>query len=586
MKKFFITIVSICIFLSLTACGNKSNNNSKNETISKDQWSSMLAESNFENCTIVSEYYIFTYGISLDGTSADSASGAFSTGTNLTMTKMRSTTKITADKVSQSVLPEEHDSIPSNFSPTICDGEVAQAIKKVGIQSFKIMIEDYDNFTYDSATNTYKLKAPTTINKVMDYPVIDGNSVTYESTTANLDLHAAEISVSKDGKLLSVVCNYTTHDGDQDYNIPDHTWSFSDYGTTVIEDETNDGSNNQNTVPAADVVVSENFTVDTNMMQYIYSQNVNNFVSHYNMYISYFELDFAKSFKEQNLNDMAKSVLGMDYENWHDYFWNMSINSLKEMLCYYEDAKDDNYYDQHKEEIDQEVSASMMDLELNADAYGYDLAQYVKAIYGENVNVADVEKMMLLATISEKWAEANLDKIEQNVTDDQVITYCEENNIDMSDSSTAVEIGVIVIWKPQINFGNDQTREKIDSLKEEFISGDLTTDRFISLGNSLEDAGVYVYDNFVPQNGAATINAWAFDESRVAGDANVVEENQACYLLYFIDNSDTPIWLIDAKSSLVGVLYNDWVEEMKESLLQSIEIKENAKDMVTNIIVK
>lgn len=258
LKKFFITIVSICIFLSLAACGNKSNNNSKNETISKDQWSSMLAESNFENCTIVSEYYTFTYGLSLDGTSADSASGALSTGTNLTKTKMRSTTKITADKISQSVLPEEYDSIPSNFSPTIYDGEVAQAIKKVGIQSFKIMIEDYDNFTYDSATNTYKLKAPTTINKVMDYPVIDGNSVTYESTTANLDLHAAEISVSKDGKLLSVVCNYTTHDGDQDHNIPDHTWSFSDYGTTVIEDETNDGSNNQNTVPAADVVVSEN----------------------------------------------------------------------------------------------------------------------------------------------------------------------------------------------------------------------------------------------------------------------------------------------------------------------------------------
>ena len=134
---------------------------------------------------------------------------------------------------------EDLDSPAEDEELVIADGEIAEAQKLQYSQVFMTLLEDYKNFTYDADTNTYKVMTNVKVEKVLKAVSFspDGSVTTFDLPTV-LEMREAEVTVSSDGKLIKFVCDYSqTMDmyGTTMVTAGKTTWTFSDYGTTVIE---------------------------------------------------------------------------------------------------------------------------------------------------------------------------------------------------------------------------------------------------------------------------------------------------------------------------------------------------------------
>lgn len=200
-----------------SVCGAKANTSIVYAGLSEEKWNTMLSDANFEN-----------YTLTMEGTMTATDQGMPDTTSNV-----KSIIKMTEDKMALDIL---NDDILGDL---LFDGEIAEAQKIQYSQVFMTLLEDYKNFTYDAETDTYKVTTNVRIEKVLKGIIIEnGETPTLFDIPTVLEMREAEVTVSGDGKLLKFVCDYSqTMDvggGEMSFSGIT-TWTFSDYGTTVIE---------------------------------------------------------------------------------------------------------------------------------------------------------------------------------------------------------------------------------------------------------------------------------------------------------------------------------------------------------------
>ena len=191
--------------------------------IDKTAWENMLSDKSFEN-----------YTLTLEGRMT-----AVQDGVEQGTSDVRETVKITVGKVEITAYAEDVDS-PANDSFTIVvEGEAAEAQKEQVSQIFLAVLSHYESFVYDPLTGNYTVPQTLTVETVLkgiSYTP-EGELTTY-SVPATLVIREAVAAVSADGKLLTFTCDYTqtmNMGGSVISTSGKTTWSFSDYGTTVIE---------------------------------------------------------------------------------------------------------------------------------------------------------------------------------------------------------------------------------------------------------------------------------------------------------------------------------------------------------------
>ena len=146
------------------------------------------------------------------------------------------TIKVTSDKVSVTARANapgqngETEELTQTY-----DGEMAQIYKTQTAQLFLRMIRDYDNFVYDKATNTYKIPETVVVEETLK-----GTSSTEGmiDVPTRIEIREAVVTFTNDGKLAKLVSDYSqtmTMDGDSITTAGKTTWTFSNFGTTVIE---------------------------------------------------------------------------------------------------------------------------------------------------------------------------------------------------------------------------------------------------------------------------------------------------------------------------------------------------------------
>ena len=181
---------------------------------------------------------------------------------------------------------------------------------------------------------------------------------------------------------------------------------------------------------------SENFEINGAMAQYMFYAQYTNFTSSYSSYMSYMGLDTSKSLKAQTLNDTAKSLLtsmyGTDVKmdgTWFDFFWSVTKNQATQTLAFCEAAKKDGV-ELTKEEKDA-INESLKAIDETAALYGFPSTKsYITAMYGAGVTRNDIKNTLLLTELSAKYYEAEVTKIEENITDEQVLSYFGEHKSD------------------------------------------------------------------------------------------------------------------------------------------------------------
>lgn len=172
------------------------------ESMSREQWALMLADSNFENYTLTQSQY-----------------GVYE-GTGM---QQDTIFKSVADKAFVSITVD--GALLQELTYT---GEEAIAQKNSYKLLFQAMIEEYDNFSYDKVSNTYKNTTEFSVNIPMDV----------YNASLSMTVKDIAVTVGEDQKMQKIECSYIqntlTPEGVARTDITG-TWLFSDYGTTVIE---------------------------------------------------------------------------------------------------------------------------------------------------------------------------------------------------------------------------------------------------------------------------------------------------------------------------------------------------------------
>lgn len=188
--------------------------------MAKNDWMDMIDDSVFENYTCM-----------MEGVMTVTQNGA-----NEGTTAVKEMIRVTEEKMASDIYAD------GEYVETIVvDGDTAAAQKEQSAQIFKTLLAEYDSFSYDAQTNTYKVTATVkieTVLKSLTYDLESGQMVTAD-VPAVIEMHEAELTLTEDGKLSTFVCDYSqTMTMVAGFSVTTSgrvTWNFSDFGTTVID---------------------------------------------------------------------------------------------------------------------------------------------------------------------------------------------------------------------------------------------------------------------------------------------------------------------------------------------------------------
>ena len=208
MKKLLSILMAVSLLFSAMLILSACNENEGGEGgITESDWKAMIAEPNFENYTLHQKARI-NYGGGM----------IYNEDAIVKFTKDLMTIEESGDQ---------------DFYEELVGEELAEQ-RGAYEDVFRALLADFDNYTYDEESGTYKSASTVTVELEMTPEGLDG------VLTAKITMKDGVVTLTEDGKLEKFTCNFK-----QEMDIPgvgpmtvtteSMEWSFSDYGTTVAE---------------------------------------------------------------------------------------------------------------------------------------------------------------------------------------------------------------------------------------------------------------------------------------------------------------------------------------------------------------
>ena len=106
-----------------------------------------------------------------------------------------------------------------------------------------------------------------------------------------------------------------------------------------------------------------------------------------------------------------------------------------------------------------------------------------------------------------------------------------------------------------------------ETLKE-WEDGDATEDSFAALATEkTEDPGSIatggLYENVATGQMVQPFNDWIFDDSRKAGDTDIIKTSYGYHIMYYVSDGD-PLWKTNAENALINETYTNWYAEQEK----------------------
>ncbi len=114
----------------------------------------------------------------------------------------------------------------------------------------------------------------------------------------------------------------------------------------------------------------------------------------------------------------------------------------------------------------------------------------------------------------------------------------------------------------------NECKKLAEETLKEWEDGDATEDSFAALATEkTEDPGSIatggLYENVAAGQMVQPFNDWIFDDSRKAGDTDIIKTNYGYHIMYYVSDGD-PLWKSNAKDALISDTYNDWYTEQEK----------------------
>lgn len=130
-------------------------------------------------------------------------------------------------------------------------------------------------------------------------------------------------------------------------------------------------------------------------------------------------------------------------------------------------------------------------------------------------------------------------------------------------------------YEADVQAVKDAAKAKAEKALNEWKSGEATEESFAAMANELsEDPGSNtnggLYTNVTEGAMVEAFNDWIFDESRSAGDTDIVETNYGYHVMYFVGGGDVA-WKNAARSALLSADMTAWQEELvKDAVVENL----------------
>ncbi len=242
---------------------------------------------------------------------------------------------------------------------------------------------------------------------------------------------------------------------------------------------------------------------------YYYNNVVNDYVNSYGVYLSYFGLDVSQDFGSQMYDDNL---------TWQDYFEEMTVENMKGAKAIKAEADAAGFQYDSAEEVE-EFKTSVKEAAKTAEV---NTKKYVKQIYGQYATLNSLADYVAVSARNNAYYDQIAES--KKPTDEEIDAYYTENSNDYD------SVDYYVTEFPAEITAEEPTEADIEAAMN------AACDLADAARDNLSVEGDYVQGETYDEV-AYAIADWLFDEARVAGDTEVIEDEDSStyYAVEFVD---------------------------------------------------
>ena len=256
-------------------------------------------------------------------------------------------------------------------------------------------------------------------------------------------------------------------------------------------------------------------------------------------YASFYGIDTSKSLDQQVVSDTMKTALGIEDEGdvtWEQYVRDTAVKQLAMYVLTAQEAEANGMgADEHTQE---ELDATMEELNAAAKQNGYSTKTYLKLIYGKNMTVDTFKEMVQLVDVATHYQSHYAEELTYTVSDLETYYQGNKSSFDVASYESLYFKGTADSTTDADGNTVAPTDEENAAAKEKAIADADAALKLYQAGDPLETVSL-AYESAAYSNTEAGSNSgdeaseWLFDESRADGDSTVITTDSGSRVLVF-----------------------------------------------------
>jgi parvulin-like peptidyl-prolyl isomerase len=256
-------------------------------------------------------------------------------------------------------------------------------------------------------------------------------------------------------------------------------------------------------------------------------------------YASFYGIDTSKSLDQQVVSDTMKTALGIEDEGdvtWEQYVRDTAVKQLAMYVLTAQEAEANGMgADEHTQE---ELDATMEELNAAAKQNGYSTKTYLKLIYGKNMTVDTFKEMVQLVDVATHYQSHYAEELSYTTADLEAYYQENQSTFDVADYESLYFKGTADSTTDADGNTVAATDEENAAAKAQAESDAAAVLARVQAGESLEDvAKDYESATFSHtesgSNSGDDMGTWLFDSARVDGDSTVITTDSGSRVLVF-----------------------------------------------------
>lgn len=327
------------------------------------------------------------------------------------------------------------------------------------------------------------------------------------------------------------------------------------------------------------IATAGNAKLTNGELQVYYTTNMINFYSNYGMYLMYMGVDFSKPLDQQVYDPQTN-------QTWQEFIMESALQNWQLFAAVEQYAAENAENGYQLGETGQEYIAGIPGkIQEMAEASDCESAeQFMKEQLGAMASVqgmsnymkAEYFYMCYYSYLQEKYS-PEMEKLEQYFADNeetftsQGITKEAEDLVDVRHILIIPEGGTTGEDGKTKTYSEEEweaCRQKAQEILDQWKAGEATEDSFADLANEKsEDGGSNtnggLYSNVKTGDMVTEFNNWIFDESRIAGDTDLVKTPYGYHIMYFVKRE--PTWVIYARNNYLNEIINEILTQAQQA---------------------